>query len=174
MAGGKHGKLLDPGSRAPEFRLPRLDGGTAALQEIVANGPALIAFFKTTCPVCQLTLPFLERIHKAGTLPVYAISQDDAEDTREFNREFGLTLPTLLDSARSDYQASNAFGISSVPSMFLIERGGGIARVIEGWSKRDVESLGGLAGAQVFRQGENVPEWKAGLGSRAELQPTLK
>ena len=30
MAGGKHGKLLDPGSRAPEFRLPRLDGGTAA------------------------------------------------------------------------------------------------------------------------------------------------
>ena len=162
MAGGKYGKLLDPGSPAPDFRLPQLDGGTVALQEILAKGPALIAFFKTTCPVCQLTFPFLERIHKGGTLPVYAVSQDDAEDTREFNREFGLTLPTLLDTGRSGYPASEAFGISSVPSAFLIERDGGIARVIVGWSKRDMESLGGLAGAQVFRQGENVPEWKAG------------
>ena len=162
MAGGKHGKLLAPGSAAPDFRLPRLDGGPVTLREILANGPAVIAFYKTTCPVCQLTLPFLERIHKAGTLPVYAISQDDADDTREFNREFGLTLPTLLDSARSGYPVSEAFGISSVPSAFLIERDGGIARVIVGWSKRDMESLGGRAGAQVFRQGENVPEWKAG------------
>ena len=162
MAGGKHGKLLEPGSRAPEFRLARLDGGTATLQEVIANGPAVIAFYKTTCPVCQFTFPFLERIHKAGTLPVYAISQDNAEDTREFNREFGLTLPTLLDAEGSGYRASNAFGISSVPTTFLIEGDGAIARVIEGWSKREIESLGGLAGAQVFRQGENVPEWKAG------------
>ena len=162
MAAGKQRKLLDPGSPAPDFRLPQLDGGTVALQEILAKGPALIAFYKTTCPVCQFTFPFLERIHKAGTLPVYAVSQDGAEDTREFNREFGIALPTLLDSARSGYAVSNAFGISSVPSAFLIERDGGIARVIVGWSKRDMESLGGRAGAQVFRQGENVPEWKAG------------
>ena len=162
MAAGKHGKLLNPGSRAPDFRLARLDGGTVGLQEILANGPSLIAFFKTTCPVCQLTLPFLERIHKGGTLPVYAISQDDAEDTREFDREFGLTLPTLLDTEGSGYRASNAFGISSVPTAFLIESDGAISRVIEGWSKREIESLGGLAGAPVFRQGDNVPEWKAG------------
>jgi peroxiredoxin len=162
MAAGKQRKLLDPGSPAPDFRLPQLDGGPVALQEILAKGPALIAFYKTTCPVCQLTFPFLERIHKGGTLPVYAVSQDGAEDTREFNREFGIALPTLLDSARSGYAVSNAFGISSVPSMFLIGRDGVVARVIEGWSKRDIESLGELAGAQVFRQGDNVPEWKAG------------
>jgi peroxiredoxin len=162
MAAGKQSKLLNPGSRAPDFRLPRLDGGTVALQEIVANGPAVIAFFKTTCSVCQLTFPFLERIHKAGTLPVYGISQDDAEDTREFNRQFGLTLPTLLDTERSAFPASNAFGISSVPTTFLIERDGGISRVIEGWSKREIEWLGGLAGVEAFRQGDNVPEWKPG------------
>ena len=162
MAGGKQRKLLDPGAPAPEFRLPQLDGDAVALREVLANGPALIAFYKTTCPVCQFTFPFLERIHKAGTLPVYAVSQDGAEDTREFNREYGIALPTLLDSARSGYAVSNAFGISSVPSTFLIERDGVVARVIEGWSKRDIESLGELAGAQVFRQGDNVPEWKAG------------
>ena len=162
MATGKQRKLLDPGSRAPDFRLPRLDGGTTALQEILGNGPAVIAFFKTTCPVCQLTFPFLERIHQGGRLPVYAISQDDAEDTREFNRQFGVTLPTLLDTGRSGYPVSDAFGISSVPTTFLIERDGRISRVIEGWSKREIEWLGGLAGVEAFRQGDNVPEWKAG------------
>jgi peroxiredoxin len=162
MAGGKHGKLLDPGSPAPDFRLPQLDGGTVALREILANGPALIAFFKTTCPVCQLTFPFLERIHKGGTLPVFAISQDDAEDTREFSREFGITLPTLLDSAQSGYPVSDAFGISSVPTAFLIERDGGISRVMEGWSKREIEWLGGLAGVEAIGRGDNVPEWKPG------------
>jgi peroxiredoxin len=159
---GKQSKLLDLGSRAPDFRLPGLEGGTTALQEMLANGPAVIAFFKTTCPVCQLTLPFLERIHLGGRLPVYAISQDDAEDTRDFNREFGIALPTLLDSGRSGYPVSDAFGISSVPTAFLIGRDGVVSRVIEGWSKRDIGSLGELAGAQVFRQGDNVPEWKAG------------
>ena len=162
MAAGKQRKLLDPGSRAPDFRLPRLDGGTVALTEILANGPALIVFFKTTCPVCQFTLPFLARIHAPGTLSVCAISQDGAEDTRDFNREFGIALPTLLDSGRSGYPVSNAFGISSVPTAFLIDRDGGISRVIEGWNKREIESLGGLAGVPVFRQGDNVPEWKAG------------
>jgi peroxiredoxin len=162
MVGGKHGKLLEPGSRAPDFRLPRLDGGMTALPEILANGPAVVAFFKTTCPVCQLTLPFLERIHKGGTLPVYAISQDNAEDTREFNRQFGVALPTLLDTGRSGYPVSDAYGISSVPTTFLIERDGGISRVIEGWSKREVEWLGGLAGVEAIRQGDNVPEWKPG------------
>jgi peroxiredoxin len=162
MAAGKQRKLLNPGSRAPDFSLPRLDGGTTALQEILANGPALIAFFKTTCPVCQLTFPFLDRLHKAGTLPVYGISQDDAEDTREFNRQFGIAFPMLLDTERSGYPVSDAYGISSVPTAFLIERDGRISRVMEGWSKRDIESLGGLAGIEVFRQGDNVPEWKAG------------
>jgi peroxiredoxin len=162
MAAGKQRKLLDPGSRVPDFRLPRLEGGTTALQEMLANGPAVIAFFKTTCPVCQLTFPFLERIHQGGRLPVYAISQDDAEDTREFNRQFGLTLPTLLDTGRSGYPVSDAFGISSVPTTFVVERDGGISRVIEGWSRREIEWLGGLAGVAAIRRGDNVPEWKPG------------
>ena len=69
-----------------------------------------IAFFKTTCPVCQLTFPFLERLHRGGAARQFGISQDDAETTREFNQEFGVTLPMLFDTAESDYPASNAYG----------------------------------------------------------------
>ena len=46
--------------------------------------------------------------------------------------------------------------------MFLVEPDGAISHVIEGWQKRELEWLGGKAGASPFRPGENVPEWKAG------------
>lgn len=162
MAAWKQRRLLEPGARAPEFRLPRLDGGETTLGEMVATGPALLVFFKVTCPVCQLTLPFLERIHSAGTLPIYGISQNDPEDTREFNREFGLTLPVLLDTEESAFPVSDAFGISSVPTMFLVEIDGTVSRVMEGWRKTEIEWLGDQAGVRPLRPSDHVPEWKAG------------
>jgi peroxiredoxin len=162
MAARKQHKLLDAGSRAPDFRLPSLAGGDVASIDFVSHGPVLLAFFKVTCPVCQLTFPFLERLHRAGTLTIYGISQNDHEDTREFNQQFGVTFPTLLDVEEGGFAVSDAFGISSVPTLFLIERDGTISRVIEGWRKKEIEWLGAKAGAVPFRRGENVPEWKAG------------
>jgi peroxiredoxin len=162
MAARKQPKLLDAGSLVPDVRLKLLSGGEIALREIAARGPALLAFFKISCPVCQLTFPFLERLHSTGTLTIYGISQNDARDTREFNEDFGIAFPTLLDDEDRGFRASNAFGISSVPTLFLIASDGSISRVIEGWRKKEMEFLATEAGAPVFRQGDNVPEWKAG------------
>ncbi len=138
-----------------------LEGGGASLADLVARGPILLAFFKISCPVCQLTLPFLQRIH-GERLRVYAISQNGTEDTREFNRYYRLSLPTLLDREEDDFPVSNAFGISSVPTMFLIERDGTVSRVIEGWQKAEIEKLGELAGVQAIHAADHVPQWKAG------------
>ena len=121
MAARRSRKLIECGSPAPDFRLPRLEGGEVTLSELVANGPVLLAFFKISCPICQLAFPVLERIHAASTLPIYAISQNDAPDTLEFNRHFQVTFPTLLDSEESGFPASNDYGISSVPTLFLID-----------------------------------------------------
>ena len=155
-------RLLEAGSRAPGFHLELLTGGATTLADILTHGPILLAFFKVTCPICQLTFPFLERIHAAGNLPVYGISQNDPDDTREFNREFGVTFPTLLDTEESGFPASNDYGISSVPTMFLVEPGGRVSQVIEGWRKTDMQNLGAQTGASLFQPGEYVPEWKAG------------
>ena len=162
MAARRPHKLLATGSLAPEFRLPLLDGGEAGLRELRGRGPVLLAFFKITCPVCQMTFPFLERLHAAGTLQVYGISQNDAADTREFNREFEVTFPTLLDTEESGFPVSNDYGIASVPTLFLVEPAGTVSFVNEGWSKREIAWLGGQAGVSVIRQTDNVPEWKPG------------
>ncbi len=106
----------------------------------------LLVFFKVSCPVCQMTLPYLERLHAPGALRIYGISQNDAEETAEFNRRFGISLPMLLDPENEDFPASNAYGISSVPTMFWIEADGKVGRVIEGWQKKQIEWLAEKAG----------------------------
>jgi peroxiredoxin len=162
MVFGKKKQLLAAGAQASDFRLPRLGGGETGLRDIAAHGPALLAFFKVNCPVCQLTFPYLERIQAPASLPVYGISQNGPEDTRDFMRRFGVTFPMLLDAESQSFPVSNAFGISSVPTLFLLERGGGISHVIEGWRKSEIERLGAQAGVEVFRPGDSVPDWKAG------------
>jgi peroxiredoxin len=162
MASSRQHKLPHEGSRAPEFRLPRLGGGEAALDELLVNGPILLAFFKVTCPVCQLTFPFLDRLYDPAASPVYGISQNCEEDTSEFNRYFGVSFPTLLDREEDGFQVSNAYGISSVPTLFLIERDRTIARVVEGWQRKQIEWLGARIGVAPIRPEEKVPEWKPG------------
>lgn len=157
--------MLGPGERAPEFDLQDLNGRHIRLKDLSAGGPVLLAFFKVSCPTCQFTFPFLERIHRGATneaLKIVAISQDDAASTREFRQEFGITFPTLLDSEGDDYPASNAYGISHVPSLFLVERDGFISWTSEGFYKKDLQTLGGKVGVNPFKPNENVPEMKSG------------
>jgi peroxiredoxin len=165
MSSAKVREMRHAGQRAPEFKLTRLDDGTAALPELLPAGPVLLVFFKTSCPVCQMTLPYLERLNNGGppgSLRVYGISQDDAETTREFDDEFKISFPMLLDTEESGYPASDAYGISHVPSMFLVERDGAIGWSLEGFHKQELEAVGARAGVTLFRPSDNVPEWKAG------------
>jgi peroxiredoxin len=162
MAASRQQRPIEAGTRAPEFQLELLGGGHRTLAELLADGPVLLAFFKISCPVCQMTFPFLERIYQSGALRIFGVSQNDAADTRDFNQEFGVTFPTLLDSEDDGFPASNDYGISSVPTMFLVERDGTVTRTMEGWRKKEIESLAGPALATLFRPGEYVPEWKAG------------
>ncbi len=143
--------MLAAGARAPA--LDPLNG-------ILANGPVLLAFFKVSCPTCQLAFPFLDRISK-GTLKVIGVSQDSADLTNAFKVRFGVTFDTILDPGAAGYPMSNAFGISHVPSLFLIERDRVISRASDGFDKTGLEELGRLSGVEVFR-GEKVPAFKPG------------
>jgi peroxiredoxin len=96
------------------------------------------------------------------SLQFIAISQDDAKSTKQFNTEFGVRFRTLLDEEDAGYQTSNAYGISYVPSMFLIEQDGRVSWADHGFSKRDLEDLGRRAGIAPFHDGDRVPEAKSG------------
>lgn len=162
---------LAVGAAAPDFELPELDGGVVRLGEWLAGGPVVVAFFKTTCPTCMLAFPFLERIHqRASGLRVLAVSQDGAEATRRFHDDFEITLATVIDAAATGYAVSDAYGITHVPSLFLVTRGKGAGGAGEGivewfsagFSKPELEELGQRAGVAVFGVQDRVPVWKPG------------
>jgi len=162
MWGRKPKEIVPPGAQAPAFQLKKLSGGAESLEQILKNGPALLAFYKISCPVCQLTAPYLERLSQSTEIQVIGISQDDQASTEGFIERFGAKIPTLLDQFAEGYPASNSYGISAVPTLFLLNADGRVAKSFTGFSKRDLEELGHRAGVAVFQPGDNVPEWKAG------------
>ena len=68
---------------------------------LAEKGPVVAAFFKISCPVCQFTFPFLERLHQryGKSATFLGISQDDAKATRKFTDEYGVTFPMPLDES---------------------------------------------------------------------------
>src|SRR5438045_9044810 len=91
---------LTNGSRAPEFSLNLLgDKGKFSLDQARAQGPVLAAFFKVSCPVCQLSFPYLERIFAAygnGKPQIIVVSQDAAADSTASARRCGASCPIAL------------------------------------------------------------------------------
>jgi peroxiredoxin len=152
--------MLTAGAQAPDFALLDLAGASRRLISYAEQGPALFVFYKASCPVCQLTLPFLERIKEKPAVRIVLISQDDVKTTMKFQKEFGLSLETLIDGR--GYPASNAYGLESVPTLFLVQQGGVIAQSWSGFSKADMEGLASMAGQPIFHPNENVPLFRPG------------
>ncbi len=148
------------GDHAPSFRLPALDGPEQSLVDLLRQGPVLVAFFKISCPTCQLTFPYLSRL-SAGGVRFAGISQDDAASTRAFQKRFGVNFTLLLDEA-GGYPASNAYGITHVPAMFLVEPDGAVAAAWAGFSKADMDKLAARLRLPLFAAGDNAPQWKPG------------
>ena len=170
---------LPAGTKAPDFSLPFFasqggsskDGGAFSLQAALKQGPVLAAFFKVSCPVCQYAFPFFERLHKAygsQKIALVGISQDDKSNTSAFLKEYGVTFPALLDDP-AGYVVSNAYGLTNVPSWFLIAPDGEIKISSVGWVRADVEDLNRrLADAnhtalrRLFRPGDDVRDSRPG------------
>jgi peroxiredoxin len=152
--------MLMPGVHAPEFALPDLAGGTKRSADYLQQGPTLFVFYKTSCPICQLTLPFLQRINDGVSLRIVLISQDDANKAEKFGEKFSLSMDTVIDAR--GYPASNAYRIESVPSLFLVRQDGMIERSWSGFSKEDMEALASYADQPMFQSDENVPVFRPG------------
>jgi peroxiredoxin len=159
------------GNKAPAFSLQDSNGKDYSLSSLLEKGPVIAAFFKISCPVCQYTFPFLERLHQRyGKRATFlGISQDDAKATKKFTGEYGVTFPVVLDENAKNYPASNAYGLTNVPTIFLIEPDGTVQVVNNGFEKKGLEDIASslaerqhIAAAPLFRPDEKIPDHKPG------------
>ena len=162
---------LTTGALAPEFTLPTTHGTEFSLEDALQRGSLVAVFFKVSCPVCQYTLPYLERLYHAYKnqgVTLVGISQNDRKDTLAFMKEYGITFPVLLDDT-GKYPVSNAYGLTNVPTLFWIASDREIEISSVGWSRKDIEEINqrmadaaATRKAPVFQAGEQVADFRAG------------
>src|ERR1051326_4036526 len=83
---------------------------------------ALLVFFETDCPTCQLALPYLNALKK-DSIQVIALSQDGEVPTRELVRELKISYPVGFDHG---LKITRAFDPQSVPTFYLLDEHGQI------------------------------------------------
>jgi thiol-disulfide isomerase/thioredoxin/uncharacterized membrane protein YphA (DoxX/SURF4 family) len=117
---------LPVGAPAPPFLLPRLEGGTASLAELLALGkPVLLLFVSPTCRPCKSLLPLVrpwEREHD-DRLTVALISKGTAEENQQKVARFGARHLLL----QSESTVAEEYEARWTPAGVIVGRDGRLA-----------------------------------------------
>lgn len=107
--------------RAPALDGVTIDGRTLALGE--SARATLVYFWGTWCPVCRLEEGTIESIAVDHPVLTVAMQSGSNADLLRYQRERGLKVPVLNDSAGE--QAAN-WGVRVTPTFFVVDRDGAI------------------------------------------------
>lgn len=155
---------LGPGLPFPAVTLRDETGRTVRPSE----GETLYAYFKTTCATSEMVWPYLEKIRRlaeGGGLRVQPVSQDDPTETAAFHGRTGFSGPALYDPP--PWSASQALGLISVPTFFLVGEDGLIEETATGFQKQKMEAF-------AARAAESAGRFFPGLYSPEVIVPDVR
>lgn len=128
------------GSRAPDFALPDLAGGTVRLSDLRGK-VVFLNFWATWCPPCKVEMPSMEALHRSlegQDFVMLAVSVDEGGEAavRKFLEEIPHSYRVLIDAGAAGERLSSrtgkAYGITGVPETFIIDARGTIVEKIIG------------------------------------------
>ena len=150
------GEALRVGMRAPEFRLPTLDGQAADLSELLRDGHVVLVFGCYSAPPCVRELPEIDRlaaqqlpgfrmifiytreIHPdenlpQGRFPSHRTMNDKVTAARMLQRDLGLQLTVAID----DLAGTVHLAYGGLPFCAVIVRSDGTVVHREEWASAD-------------------------------------
>jgi methylamine dehydrogenase accessory protein MauD len=111
---------LRPGKKAPDFTLPALSGGEVALHHF-ASRKLLLVFMQPGCGPCQQITPELNRLHRAGDIPVLVIHNADINAVQKWIAQHQPDFPVALQER---FEVSRRYEVFATPFAFLIDEYG--------------------------------------------------
>jgi len=151
--------VLTSGASAPSFSLPDSVTGQV-VSDPWSAGRTVIAFFKVTCPVCQMIAPKIKGLATSG-VPVVAVGQDPPAALGRYADDHGQQVPTVTEAP--PYPVSSAFGVSTVPTLFVVDEDGTIVDAVAGWDRDRWNAVAASFGAPLLStQGDGLPVFRPG------------
>jgi cytochrome c biogenesis protein CcmG/thiol:disulfide interchange protein DsbE len=127
------------GETAPTFALSTAEGATVALEQLRGR-VVYLDFWASWCGPCRRSFPWMNEIQQryAGKgVTIVAINVDaKREDAERFLRQYPASFTVAYDAAGV---TPRAYDVKAMPSSYLIDRNGKIARIEQGFldEKRD-------------------------------------
>ena len=133
---------LTTGTPAPALAAPRLDGAPFDLAS-QRGKLVLVDFWASWCEPCRRELPVLEQLHQqhaAAGLVVVGVSVDEQRSDAEnfLNEQIQVSFPIVFDADRS---LGKTWSPPKMPTVYLIERDGTIARIFAGEKPGQLDDL---------------------------------
>jgi hypothetical protein len=131
------------------------------------SGPHALVFYKVTCSVTEMAGGPLARLGSAYPGAVVGVGQDPPAAIDRFASSLGWVFPQVEDAP--PYVASDAYGVTSAPTVVVVDGDGVVAAVAESWDRDAMNAasaaLAGLlrAPAEVLStEGDGLPAFKPG------------
>ena len=135
-------KLLSTGTAAPAFSLPDILDQQVDIEQYLGKSPIVLSFWSIYCDSCvdeMLSLQKLEDKYQGEGLVIMAVNED-IQVPRDRIRRFidrlekfrgKITYPLLYDE---DSRVFNIFGVSTLPTLILIDKKGQITGYSHGFT----------------------------------------
>jgi methylamine dehydrogenase accessory protein MauD len=111
---------LQPGTKAPDFSLPRIQGGKLSLSSF-AGRKVLLVFTQSGCGPCRQIVPELNDLHEEGDVAVLVVNNGDLDTTTKWARELAACFPVVVQET---FQLSRRYEVFATPFAFLINEQG--------------------------------------------------
>jgi len=132
----------EPGTAS--FELPDLKGQQHTLEDYRGQ-VVLVNFWASWCPPCIKEMPMLERLKQALDEQSFEILAVNVGEQKyrvwKFVKLVNFGLPVLLDERKDTF---NAWGLSVLPTSFLLDRKGNIRYRVVGdieWDNEEIIAL---------------------------------
>ncbi len=133
---------VGPGDPAPNFAIPLLEGDQKLKLADYRGKVVWLDFWASWCPPCLKSLPDLEALRKEMPekhFQIVAINVDkDPKKALKFLAKNPVGYPSGSDPKG---MLPEKFELKTMPTSYLIDRNGRIAKVHEGYKKGDIDKI---------------------------------
>jgi len=126
-----HSGSIRLGELAPDFTVTDLEGREVKLSDYRGKG-ILLNFWGSWCDPCVSEMPRMSEAYRAKIpgVEILAVNVGETRGTvKQFVLEHNLAFPAFIDPSG---EAAESYRVSGLPSTFLIDGDGRIARITAG------------------------------------------